>query len=226
MPREGFTSHHRSLGRAAAWGIFVLEIVYAVILVLGLLSLESPQDPIGDPYFTLLEILILLLAPLLVIVMIAVHAYASAEAKVYSATALTMMILLAGITSMVHFVILTVSRPLIATGQEWVPFLLSFTWPSVFYALDILAWDWFFALALLFAVPVFAGGRLETAARILLLVAGLLSLAGLIGVPLADMQVRLLGVVGYVGVAPFAFALLGVILGRTQPQQAKDGRQP
>ncbi len=99
----------------------------------------------------------------MVISMVVVHAYAFPEVKAYSFTALAFMILLAGITSSVHFVILTVSRQIEAAGLPWVPLFLSFTWPSVAYVLDILAWDVFFALAILFAAPVFKGGRLETA---------------------------------------------------------------
>jgi len=69
-------------------------------------------------------------------------------------------------------------------------------WPSI---VDI--------LALVLPPILFRGGsRLERWLRILLLVSGLLSLAGLIGVPLADMQVRNIGVVGYAVVAPVAFS--------------------
>jgi hypothetical protein len=190
-----------------------------VTTVLGFLSLKSPQDPIGDPFFTIMELLIVLIAPLMVVSMIAVHAYAPPEVKVYSLTALIFMILLAGITSSVHFVILTVSRQIEATGLPWVPLFLSFKWPSVAYTLDILAWDWFFALSMLFAAPVFKGGRLEIGVRILMIVSGVLSLAGLIGVPLADMQVRNIGIIGYAVVALGVFLLLGIIFGRTHPMQ-------
>jgi hypothetical protein len=217
MAHAGFTTQHRTLGRVSAWAIFFLLLVYAVTLALGLLSLKSPQDAIGDPYFTILELLIVLMAPLMVVSMVAVHAYASPEAKAYSLTALALMILLAGITSSVHFVILTVSRQIQATGLPWVPLFLSFTWPSVVYTLDILAWDWFFALSMLLAAPVFKEGRLEKTLRILMIVTGVLSLAGLIGVPLADMQVRLIGVVGYVGVSLVVFPLLGIVFGRAHP---------
>jgi hypothetical protein len=194
-------------------------VVYAVTTVLGFLSLKSPQDPIGDPFFTIMELLIVLIAPLMVVSMIAVHAYAPPEVKVYSLTALIFMILLAGITSSVHFVILTVSRQIEATGLPWAPLFLSFKWPSVAYTLDILAWDWFFALSMLFAAPVFKGGRLEIGVRILMIVSGVLSLAGLIGVPLADMQVRNIGIIGYAVVALGVFLLLGIIFGRTHPMQ-------
>jgi hypothetical protein len=217
MFHEGFTSQHRAIGTAAAWAVFFLGVVYAVTTVLGFLSLKSPQDPIGDPYFSIMELLIVLMAPLMVISMVAVHAYAPAQVKVYSLTALVFMILLAGITSSVHFVILTVSRQIEATGLTWVPLLLSFKWPSVAYTLDILAWDWFFALSMLLAAPVFKEGRLEIAVRILMIVSGVLSLAGLIGVPLADMQVRNIGIIGYAVVTLFVFPLLGIVFGRTHP---------
>ena len=118
-----------------------------------------------------------------------------------------------GITSSVHFVILTVSRQLEANSVSW---LLSFKWPSVAYTLDILAWDWFFALSMLFAAPVFGVGRLEQTVRILMIVSGVLSLAGLIGVPLANMQIRNIGIIGYGVVAPVVFLLLGIVFGRTQ----------
>lgn len=218
MPQADFTPHQRIIARAAAWGVFALEVVYAVALALGLLSLKSPQDPIGDPYFSIMELLIVLVAPLMVLSMVAVHAHASPEAKVYSLAALAFMILMAGITSCVHFVILTVSRQIEATGLPWVPLFLSFTWPSVVYTLDILAWDLFFALSMLFAAPVFKGGKLETAVRWLMLASGILSLAGLIGVPLANMNLRNIGIVGYVGLASIAFLLLGIIFGRKAQQ--------
>jgi cytochrome c oxidase subunit IV len=104
--------------------------------------------------------------------------------------------------------------------------MLSFTWPSAAYTLDILAWDWFYALSILFAAPVFKVGRLEKTLRLLMIVSGVLSLAGLIGVPLANMQVRNIGVVGYALVAPVIFLLLGILFGRTRavPEDTKPMR--
>lgn len=216
MPHEGFTPQHRAIGRVAAWAAAFLLILYIPTTLLGFLSLKSPQDPIGDPYVTIMELLIVLIAPLLVATMVAVHAYASPDAKVYSLTALVLMALLAGTTSCVHFVILSVGRQLEATGQAWVPLLLAFKWPSVFYTLDILAWDWFYALSMLCAAAVFRAGGLERALRTVMIVSGVLSLAGLVGVPLGNMQVRDIGIVGYAVVAPAVFLLLGVVFGRTQ----------
>jgi hypothetical protein len=218
MRHQGFTTQHRLIGRFAAWAVFFLDIVYGITLLLGLFSLKSSQDPIGDPFFSILELLIILLAPLMVISMVAVHAYAIPDVKVYSLTALILMILLAGITSSVHFVILTVSRQIQDAGLPGLSLLVSFKWPSVIYALDILAWDWFFALSMLFAAPVFRRSGLERTVRILMIVSGVLSLAGLIGVPLGNMQVRMIGVLGYVGIASVVFLLLGMIFEHTYHQ--------
>lgn len=187
MSHAGLTFQYRAIATAAAWAVFFLGVVYAVTTVLGFLFLKSPQEPFGEPFFSIMELLIIFMAPLMVISMVAVHAYAPPEVKVYSLTALIFMILLAGITSSVHFVILTVSRQIEATGWRWVP-LFSFKWPSVAYTLDILAWDWFFALSMLFAAPVFQRGWLEKTVRNLMIVSAVLSLAGLIGVPLANSQ--------------------------------------
>jgi hypothetical protein len=216
MSHAGLTTQHRIIGKTAAWAVAAILVVYAITLILGLLSLKSPQDPIGDPYFSIMEILIVLVAPLMVISMVIVHAYASPDAKAFSLTALAFMVVMAGITSSVHFVILTVSRQIVAAGLPGTPLFLSFTWPSVIYTLDILAWDYFFALFMFFAAPVFGVGRLETAVRWVMIASGILSLAGLIGVPLADMNVRNIGIIGYVPVAIIAFLLLGIVFGRVQ----------
>jgi len=222
MSHEGFTSLHRQLGRAAAWVVFYLIVIYAVTTILGFLSLKDPQDPMGDPYFTMMEILIILMVPFMVISMVTVHAYATQEVKLYSFTALTFMIGMAVITSSLHFVVLTVSRQIEAAGFTWAPLFFSFSWPSVAYTADILAWNWFFALSILFAVPVFKGGGLERVLRYFMIASGVLSLVGLLGVPLAIMNVefwltvRNIGIVGYALVAPVAFLLMGIVFGRSQ----------
>jgi hypothetical protein len=161
----GLTVIARRLGIVSAAGTVSLMVVYAITLVAGLVSLQSPEQPIGDPLFSILEILIILMMPVMVALMVAVHAWASPDTKTFSLMALVFMGLLAGLTSSVHFVILTVSRQAAFTGQSWLPLFLEFKWPSVAYALDILAWDVFFPLAVLSAAPVFGGSRFTTSIR-------------------------------------------------------------
>lgn len=212
-----FTGTARRLGMLSAFGTVLLGAVYSAVLVAGLLTLHSPQQPIGDPLFSILEILIILIMPLMVGLMVAVHAWAPAEAKVLSLMAIVFMSLMAGVTSSVHFLILTLGRQAAFYGLPWMPLFLSFKWPSVPYALDILAWDVFFALSVLFAAPVFSGNRLARSIRVLLVVSGVLSLAGLSGVIVGDMQLRNIGIIGYAGVFPVAALLLAILFHRAKP---------
>ena len=215
-----FTAAARSLGIFSAAATVILLVAYAVTLAVGLLSLESPQQPIGDPMFTILEVLIIVMMPAMVALMVAVHAWAPMHLKTFSLTSVVFMGLLAGVTCSLHFVFLTLSRQPEFTGQSWVPLVFSFKWPSVAYALDILGWDAFFALSMLFAAPVFRGSRLAAWIRALMIASGVLALAGLSGVVVGDMQLRNIGIVGYVGVFLIVAALLTVLFYRATPPEA------
>ena len=219
MTSNDFTESHRKLGRLSSLAVFVVLLAYIPTLVLGLLSLKSANQPIGDPYFSLLELLIVIAAPPMVIVMVAVHAYAPPEVKAYSLIALAFMIILTGITTTVHFAILTVSHQIADAGFSQSSFLLSFNWPSVAYATDNLAWDLFFALSMLFGAFAFRKGALEKAVRFTMLLSGGLSFVGLFGVPFLSQTsvIRNIGIVGYAGVGIVVFLLLGILFGRSKP---------
>jgi hypothetical protein len=215
-----FTTTARSLGIFSAVATVILGVAYALTLAVGFLSLESPQKPIGDPMFTILEVLIMVMMPAMVALMVAVHAWAPMNAKALSLTSVVFIGLLAGVTCIVHFCVLTLSRQSEFTEQSWLPLVLSFNWPSVVYALDILGWDVFFPLSMLFAALVFQGSRLAAWIRVLMIASGVLSLAGLSGVVVGDMQLRSIGIVGYVGVFLVVAALLAVLFYRTTPLEA------
>ncbi len=94
------------------------------------------------------------------------------------------------------------------------------------YALDILTWDGFSALSVLFAAPVFGGSRLAVLIRVLLMASGALSLAGPSGIIVDDMRLRNIGIVGYAGVFPVAaLLLLALLFHRAIPQKAEQANQ-
>jgi len=196
----------RRLGMISAAAVFGLNLAYVVVLILGFLSLASPDDPIGDPWFGLLELLILVLMPFMLALMVTIHIAAPAAARALSLLSVIFMSLTAALTTGVHFSILTLSRTAAFAAEPWTVRLLSFQWPSLAYAVDILAWDLFFALSVLCAAPVFAGAA--RAIRVLLILSGGLALAGLGGVVNGDMGLRNIGILGYAGVFPIAAALL------------------
>ena len=215
-----FTPTARRLGFFSAVATAILLVAYAITLVIGLASLKSPDDPIGNPWFTLLEVEIIVMMPAIVALFVAVHAWTPARAKTLSLSSVVFMGVLAGITCSLHFVVLTLSRQAEFGDQPWLPLFMSFEWPSVVYALDILAWDIFFAVAILFAAPVFSGSRLAAWIRGLMIASGVLSLAGLSGVVLGSMQWRNIGIVGYVPVFLVVVVLLAILFHRTAPQEA------
>jgi hypothetical protein len=224
MPID-FTTTARRLGVGSAAATAVLLIAYAATLAVGLASLASPDQPIGDPMFWILEVLIIAMMPAMVALMVAVHAWAPPPLKTLSLVSVVFMGLLAGLTCSLHFVVLTLSRQPGFAEQPWLPLFMSFRWPSVAYALDILGWDVFFALSMLFAAPVFRGGRLASWVRVGMIVSGVLALAGLVGVALGDMQVRNIGILGYVVVFLVVCVLLAGLFLRTPPVATPDAER-
>jgi hypothetical protein len=152
--------------------------------------------------------------------MVAIHAWASPGRKSLSLLAVAFTIVQAVLTSSVHFVILVVGRQPAFLALPQTPLLHSFTWSSVSYALDILAWDGFSSLAVLCAAPVFTGSRLTRASRVLFVVSGLLAPAGFGGVVLGEMRIRNIGIFGYVGVFPVAALLVASLFYRTRPARS------
>lgn len=208
-------------GRRSAQALALLCAVYAAVLAIGLARLPSPQHPIQDPWFTAMELLILAIAPVLVTFAAALAAAAAPAQRVPALLALVFFALCAGLTCVVHFLVLVLARhPAFAAfpSAEGAARLFAFTWPSILYALDILAWDFFFALGALaaaLAVDVHDPQGVQDVpaarrrwARRLMLASAALAFAGLAGVPLADMAVRNIGIVGYVLVFPLAAWLL------------------
>jgi len=216
-----FDATGRRLGIVSAIAVALLLVAYAITLIIGFASLESPSDQIGDPMFSILEILIIALMPAMVAMMVAVYAWAPARQKTFGMLAVIFMGLLAGVTMSLHFVILCVSRQPAFEALPWLPLLTSFTWPSVAYALDIVAWDVFFALSMLFAAPCFRGGGLAAWVRGFMVTSGALALAGLSGVVAGDMALRNIGIIGYVPV----FLVVTILLARLfSTAQVREGR--
>ena len=214
--------------RVAIWsalGTFFFGLLYAPTLVAAFVSAGNVKDPLTDPFLGILEVQIILMAPLMVVTMVAVHGYAPRDAKMYSLSALGFMIMCAGVTTSVHFVELTVARQIDPTSTPGYAQLFSWEWPSVLYALDILAWDWFFGLSMLLAAPVFKGGaKLHTSVRAAMILSGTLSIAGLLGAALGDMQLRGIGVAGYVLVFSVVCLLLALLFSRTDVREGAKTR--
>src|SRR3977135_4127468 len=94
------------LGGGSASALCAIGAAYVIALAVGFTTAGFAK-PILDPVLAVMEILTLLSAPILVVLMAAVHAYAPPDHKIHGVIAIAFMVLLAGLTSGVHFVELT-----------------------------------------------------------------------------------------------------------------------
>jgi hypothetical protein len=208
------SSRIRDVGTWSARALVLLEFCYIAVFVAGFASIGTTSAPLPDPYLAIAEALILVMAPILVLLMLAIHECAPLRAKPYTRIAVGWMLATAAFTSVVHFVELVVARHVDAATFPGYAYVFGFKWPSAFYAIDIAAWDIFFGLALLFAVPAFNVHSMKSVRRGLLL-SGSLCLIGLIGPFTNALAWRTIGILGYT----IVFALVCIPLSRAFRQQ-------
>ena len=199
------------LGFAASFLVVILECSYAITLGLGLSSLDVSSDPIGDPFFTIMELLIIAMMPAFILLTIAVYASCQLQRQHHALAAMVFVAILTTITTSVHASVLLLSREPAFVDMKHV---YSFEWPSVVYVLDVLAWDFFFGLFAVVLGLSFGRTGLEGWIRVLLILSGGLALAGLLGAATANMDIRNIGIVGYVGVFTIATALMAALMWR------------
>lgn len=196
------TDRDRAMGAWLARAFFGFGVAYAVVVVAGFVSLGNVRDPLPDPYLAIADILIFAMAPVMVMLMIAIHRCAPPRAKAYTVAALGWMLAAATTTMAVHFVQLTVARRISHAAVPGYDRIFGWQWPSAIYGLDIVAWDIFFGLALLFAVPAFTR-KSDTLVRAGFIASGSLCLTGLIGPAVNNLAWRSIGIFGYTVVFPF-----------------------
>jgi len=210
-----WTSTDRTVGRAACQVAFVVSLAYVPAMLAGFLSNGGFGQPVADPYLAIMELLIMVLAVPLLLVFACIHAYADLDRKSLALTAFAMATLTAGITLCVHLVTLTVGRQTDPTTLPGYDRLLSWSWPSAAFALDIASWDFCLGCALLLAAPVFKGPGLPELVRRGLQLSGTLCLFGLVGAATANMAVRDIGIVGYAVVLPVVLLVMARLFANT-----------
>jgi hypothetical protein len=216
------TPTDRRIGKWAAIVIVVIAVAYIITgtvwLIPNISSVTIQTLAPSEPYLTIMEILMLLLNPAMVVLFAAIHAYASQDSKTYSLAAFGFLLLLVAITGVVHFINLTVIR-----RTTSVPIAEVFAFyhsrggeHSPMFAAEMLGWDFFLGLALLFAAPVFKGDRLHRVIRIGLFISGLLCLIGFSGPASGYMQFQVLAILGYAFGFPLVCLLLAKLFGRSE----------
>jgi hypothetical protein len=170
-----WTTTNRRIGTWSATSVAAIAFVYVIVGIIGVVARPPGSHALRqvDPYLAILEALIMLAAVGLVVMMAAVYGCGPSERKICSLAALAFMISFAVLTCSIHFASLSVGRQIDPKALAVLFQQLSVnSWPALAMAVELLAWDFFMGLSLLFAAPVFRGDRLQDRIRIGMIGAG------------------------------------------------------
>jgi len=209
---SGWTQTDWRVGMWSAMSAATIGAIFVVVGLIGVVARPPSSEPLQqvDPYLAILETLMILFAVLLVVMMAAVYAYAPPERKTFSLAALAFVICFAVTTCGVHFASLTLGRQADPRAFPLLSHQLSTgDWPTLAMSLDLLAWDLFLGLALVFAARVFVG-EASRRVRVSITLAGALCLAGTLAPASGHMHIQYLGIAGYAFVLPVTCALLAI----------------
>jgi len=220
---KGFTRTDSLIGFWSAIAIVVISVAYVItgtiwLIVNTRLAQTAGLQP-SEPFLTILETLILLSTPAIVLLFAALHAHAPVTRNTYSLAAFGFALLLAGITGTIHFIELTVVRRASTSMAEALALYDPQGKLTPVLGADLVAWDFFFGFALLFAATSFRGARLQNAIRAALMVAGVLCLAGAAGPASGNLRFQYPAIVGYAFIFPGTCLLLAIFFGRSKRVQ-------
>lgn len=182
--------------RWSALALLALGVMYVGLIAWGIMTQEPETGFIRDHVRILMEIVTMASAVVLLFFALSVKNLLGPEHGLLAEISVVFMTLLVSLTSIVHFVSITVSGQLV-DGSPLLSPLLSLDWPSLLLSIDILAWDVFFGIAFIFLGLSLRQIRELSIASSLMIFSGLLSLSGLIALPLNDMNLRFIGIFGY-----------------------------
>lgn len=185
-----------------------LAAVYLALLI-GYFATQGFVFPPSEFVQLGAGVITLLTVPALVVLFCALRTVPG-EDGVLGTLGVSFTVLFGAVVSINRFVQLTVIRqaPSGPDSADLARFL-PYSTGSVMFALEMLGWGFFMALAALSIAPVFAGGRLESAIRWSLVTFGALSLLSVVGF----MTETALTAVGFLAWGPLLLAIAVMLTG-------------
>jgi hypothetical protein len=216
LKQLGFWSAVLATVCSTGYGLAVIVMIIASASTTTTPGWQGVEAYLGvfQPIVMLPLIPSLLLAPTFVVLMACVHAYASNAKKLWSQVGLAFAIIYATMACINYIVQLTVVRLSILNREtDGLAMFVSGNPHSVFWALA--SAYVFMNLAMLFAAPVFAGGKLERWIRWLFLANGASAVITIFGIVVDSPMIYLLGsLVPWCVIFSAATVLLAVLFKR------------
>lgn len=173
--------HANRLGLWSSTFVAILGTIYLLLLI-GYFTIEGFAFPPTPFVQTMGGLDTILVAPAILVLFVSIGSLAAPEKEVYARIAVSFTVLFVAMVSINRFVQLTVVRlsPPGASSADLARFL-PYSTGSAMFALEILGWGFFLSLGMLFLVPLFTGGRLQTMIRWLLILFAAFSLLSVAG---------------------------------------------
>jgi len=226
--------HPATGGGATRLGFWTAIVTIVVVAVFAVVAIPTPPRSgpfcasacVAYPYVDVAQFIPgdylwllpgILLAPTFVVLMACIHAYAPEPKKIYSRIGLSFALIYAVVILVDYYLQLTVVVPSLQAGEtEGLSLFTQYDPHGLFIALESLSYT-MLTLALLFAAPVFAGGRVERAIRGLFVLSFVLAVAAFVGLAvlghdLIAFEVTVLMVIWIVLIA--SGLLLGIVFVR------------
>lgn len=173
------------------------KISYTMLIISGLYVISTAGWILSENrnIITIMELLTVWAAIVIVRFMIALYQGTVGEQRSQSLTALVLSACMAVVTTLNHFLYLTVIRQIYLDTK--VPaWLMLDGWPSVTKGLECVAWSFFLGLSMLFASCALHSLGSKTIVWTMR-ISGLFTLGGLIGPIIGNMNFYLLSTAGY-----------------------------
>jgi hypothetical protein len=236
------TTHFSSGGSAARLGFWTAILTVLVVAVFAVVGIATPPRSgpfcasacVAYPYVDVAQFIPgdylwllpgILLAPILVVLMACIHAYAPEPKKIYSRIGLAFSLVYAVVILVDYYLQLTVVVPNLQAGEtDGLSLFTQYHPRGLFIALETLGYS-MLTIALLFAAPVFAGGRAERAIRALFTLSFVLAVVAFVGLALLGhdlvaFEVTVLTIIWIVLIA--SGTLLAIVFRRAGQSQVGD----
>jgi len=236
-----------STGRSATQlGFWAAILTVAVALVFAAIAIPTPARSgpfceracVSYPYVDVAQFIPgdylwlvpgILLAAIFVVLMGSIHAYAAESKRIYSRIGLSFAVVYAVLILVDYFLQLTVVLPSLQAGEtDGLSLFTQYDPHGLFIALESLGYA-MLTIALLFAAPVFAGGRAERAIHWLFVSGFVLMVAAFVGLAvvrrdLVAFEVTVLTITWAVLIP--SGALLGIVFRRAARALDADAEPP
>lgn len=198
-----------SLGFYSSLLLTIIGAVYFIIIG-SLFATGNNTMPPSENNQLFGAIVTIIMAPLLIIMITAIHYVTAQDKKILSHLGIIFCIIFATFVSINRFVQLVVVRLSVKAGDlEGLKRFYPYEQDSAMFTLELIGWGIFLSLALLFIAFVFSSGRLQRSIQIFLFLYAIIGITGSVALIL-NSPVAVIGFAAWGLILPISTGLLSV----------------